>query len=415
MSEAAALSRIVPRPAHVPEALVYDFDMYHDPAMETDAPNRLVEIARDAPPVFWTPHNGGHWMVCRYGPVTKAARDWEHFSSEHLSRDEVAAIEAMMPEGMHILQPVPILLDPPDHTKFRAPLQPVFSPKAMMKLQDSIRALTVDLIEKVRDQGHCEFMGAIGEPIPVHVFLEIFGLPHERHHDFRNLVFEHLSEDFGDFDNQQRKLRRMAQIMNSTLIDRRDNPRDDLISLLWQSQVDGRPLTLADMENYCVLLFIAGLDTVMNAMGHGIAHLAAHPDLQAKLRAEPKLITEAAEELLRRYGFVISTRMMGRDLDYEGAPLKKGDRVILYNPAANLDPEEFPEPHNFDLGRENKVHITFGGGPHRCVGSHLARIELQTLYEEMLGRLPPFRLVEPVRYRSGPVIGPRAVHLAWDS
>lgn len=414
MAETATMSALAPKPAHVPEALVYDFDMYHDPAMEADAPNRLVDVARNAPPVFWTPHNGGHWMVCRYALVTKAARDWEHFSSEHISREEAAALTAAMPEGTHVLQPVPILLDPPDHTKFRAPLQPVFSPKAMMKLQDEIRALTIELIEQVKDRGRCEFMAAIGEPIPVQVFLDIFGLPLERQHDFRELVKDHLSEDFGDFDNQQRKLRRMAEIMNSTLIGRRDNPRDDLISLLWQSEVDGRPLTLGDMENYCILLFIAGLDTVMNAMGHGIAHLAAHPELQEELRANPRLITEAAEELLRRYGFVISTRMIARDITYEGAPLKKGDRVILYNPAANLDPEEFPQPQNFDLARENKVHITFGGGPHRCLGSHLARIELQTLYEEMLVRLPEFRLAEPVRYRCGPVIGPRAVHLVWD-
>jgi cytochrome P450 len=236
----------------------------------------------------------------------------------------------------------------------------------------------------------------------------------EQQHEFRDIVFEHLSEDFGDFDNQQRKLRRIAEVMNATLIDRRDNPRGYLISLLWQSTVDGKPLTLDDMENYCILLFIAGLDTVMNAMGHGIAHLAAHPALQDELRANPKMVTEAAEELLRRYGFVISTRMIGRDIVYDGAPMKKGDRCILYNPAANLDGAEFPEPQNFDLTRENKAHITFGGGPHRCVGSHLARIELQTLYEEMLARLPRFHLAEPVAYRCGPVIGPRAVQIAWD-
>lgn len=417
MPATATTSAVVPRPAHVPEALVYDFDMYHDPGMERNAPERLLEVAREAPPVFWTPHNGGHWVIRSYRTIMQAARDWEAFSSEHILPEEAAALLAQMPAGTTIVQPVPILLDPPTHTKFRLPLQPVFSPKAMLKLQAHIRELTIGLIEGVKPQGRCEFVSAIGEKIPTQVFLEIFGLPLERQGDFRALVEEHLSDDFGDFDNSQAKLRRMAEIMRDTLLDRRENPRDDLISLLWQSTVDGAPLTLEDMQNYCVLLFIAGLDTVMNGMGHGIRHLAMDPALQDELRAHPKMIVEAAEELLRRYGFVAVPRLVARDLECDGAPLKRGERVTLFYPMANLDPAEFAEPGTFDLGRENKVHLTFGGGPHRCLGSHLARIELQTLYEEMLARLPTFRLDpdRPVRYRCGPVTGPRELHIVWDA
>jgi cytochrome P450 len=155
----------------------------------------------------------------------------------------------------------------------------------------------------------------------------------------------------------------------------------------------------------------------MNGMGHGVRHLAMNPALQAELRANPKMIVEASEELLRRYGFVAVIRRAARDFECEGAQLKRGERVSLSYPMANLDPAEFADPGRFDLGRENKVHLTFGGGPHRCVGSHLARIELQTLYEEMLARLPEFRLDpdRPVRYRCGPVTGPRELHLIWDN
>ncbi|HEX8056086.1 MAG TPA: cytochrome P450, partial [Novosphingobium sp.] len=336
MSEAATMSALVPQPAHVPDALVYDFDMYHEPAMERDAPARLLEIAREAPPVFWTPHNGGHWVVKSYPAIMKAARDWENFSSEHIPREEAEALLAQMPPGTVIVQPVPILLDPPDHTRFRLPLQPVFSPKSMMKLQAHIRELAIELVEGVKAQGHCEFVSAIGERIPTQVFLEVFGLPLERQGDFRKLVEEHLSDDFGTLENSQRKLHRMADIMHDTLIERRENPRDDLISVLWQSTVDGRPLTLEDMQNYCVLLFIAGLDTVMNGMGHGVRHLAMHPELQAELRANPKLIVEANEELLRRYGFVAVIRRAARDFECEGAQLKRGERVSLSYPMANL-------------------------------------------------------------------------------
>jgi cytochrome P450 len=390
--------------------------MYHDPGMEKNAPQRLLEVARETPPVFWTPHNGGHWIIRGYHTVLKVSRDWETFSSEHISREEAAALLAQLPPDVTIVQPVPILLDPPDHTKFRLPLQPVFSPKAMLGLQAHIREVTIGLIEAVKPMGSCEFVSAIGEKIPTQVFLEIFGLPLARQGDFRALVEEHLSDDFGDFDNQQQKLRRMAEIMHDTLLDRRDNPREDLISLLWKSTVDGAPLTLEDMQNYCVLLFIAGLDTVMNGMGHGVRHLALHPQLQAELRANPKMVVEAGEELLRRYGFVAVPRLVRHDNECDGAPLKRGDRVTLFYPMANLDAEEFSQPDKFDLARENKVHLTFGGGPHRCLGSHLARIELQTLYEEMVSRLPTFRLDpdRPMRYRCGPVTGPRELYLNWD-
>jgi cytochrome P450 len=417
MNEVTSLSALAPRPAHVPEALVYDFDMYHDPGMVRNAPERLLEVACEAPPVFWTPHNGGHWIIRSYETVLAASRDWESFSSEQISPEEAAALLARMPADTLIVQPVPILLDPPDHTRFRLPLQPVFSPKSMLKLQAHIREVTVGLIETVRPDGRCEFVSAIGEKIPTQVFLEIFGLPLERQGDFRALVEEHLSEDFGTFENSQLKLRRMTEIMEDTLIDRRDRPRDDLISLLWQATLDGAPLTLEDMQNYCVLLFIAGLDTVMNGMGHGIRHLAMHPELQDELRANPKMVVEAGEELLRRYGFVAVPRLIKRDLECNGAPMKRGERAILFYPMANLDAAEFSDPDKFDLGRENKVHLTFGGGPHRCLGSHLARIELQTLYEEMVARLPRFRLdpERPVRYRCGPVTGPRELHIVWDA
>ncbi len=152
-------------------------------------------------------------------------------------------------------------------------------------------------------------------------------------------------------------------------------------------------------------------------MGHGVRHLASDPALQAQLRANPKLITEAAEELLRRYTFLAVVRTVGRDAVFDGVTLKRGDRVELCYPTADVDPAEFPQPEAFDLSRENKAHFAFGAGPHRCLGSHLARIELQTLYEEMLVRLPEFRL-DPhrtVTYRCGPVIGPKEVHLVWDN
>jgi cytochrome P450 len=154
----------------------------------------------------------------------------------------------------------------------------------------------------------------------------------------------------------------------------------------------------------------------MNGMGFGIRHLAGDQTLQAKLRANPRLIPEAAEELLRRYSFTIPMRRVAQDTELAGATLKTGDVVMLCLPAADLDRREFPNPATYELDRENNVHIAFNTGPHRCLGSHLARIELQVLYEEMLARLPAFRLDpdKPPRFHGGNVIGIDTLCLLWD-
>jgi cytochrome P450 len=185
---------------------------------------------------------------------------------------------------------------------------------------------------------------------------------------------------------------------------------------LWRTEIDGKPMTLELMENYGVVLFIAGLDTVMNGMGFGMRHLATDFALQDQLRANPKLVPEAGEELLRRYTFTVPVRRVAKDLEFDGVPMKAGDRVMLFLAGADLTPSEFPQPEQFDLKRENKVHIAFGGGPHRCLGSHLARVELQILYEEVLAGLPRFRLdpERPPIFHGGHVMGVDSLDLVWD-
>jgi cytochrome P450 len=154
----------------------------------------------------------------------------------------------------------------------------------------------------------------------------------------------------------------------------------------------------------------------MNGMGFGIRHLAQDLPLQRQLRANPRMIPEAAEELLRRYTFTVPVRQISRDLVFEGLSMKQGERVILFLPAADLDPTEFSDSDRFDLDREKQAHIAFNTGPHRCLGSHLARVELQTLYEQMLARLPEFRLdpAHPPRFHGGNVIGIDTLTLVWN-
>jgi cytochrome P450 len=412
-----SLSPAVPKPEHVPDSLFYDFDIHGDPGLLADPHARMVELLAAAPPVFWSPRNGGGWVALSHAANYAASRDTETFSSEMIPFAQLKAMQAARsPQQPHIPIPVPINLDPPNHTAFRGPLQKVFSPKTIAAMKDEVRALAIELIDAVKDQGHCEFMAEIAEQLPVKIFLRLMGMPDERYLEYRAVVKDYMKGigATGPADMMAR-MRSIADLMRETMLDRRDNPQADLMSQMWNIEVDGQKSTIGDMENYGVLLFIAGLDTVMNAMGLAMRGLAQKPELQAQLRAEPRRIPEASEEMLRLYNVSVPVRFVRKEVELEGARMLPGDMLKLMLPAANLDPNEFPEPEKFDLNRENNVHIAFGVGPHRCLGSHLARVELQVLWEEMLARLPLFRL-DPdhtIEYHGGHVMGISSMHLRW--
>ncbi|MFT3929168.1 MAG: cytochrome P450 [Spongiibacteraceae bacterium] len=405
-------------PAHIPSAAIYDFDMFRDAALFNAPHERVLQLSREAPPVFWTPHNGGHWLVMNYADVQTVLRTPEIFSSELIPPEQAAMMRAMIPAGAPRLPMLtPIMMDPPAHTKYRAPLQRAFSPKAITALQEQIATLAYQLIDDVIAQGHCEFIAAVAEQFPVRIFLKMMGLPEERLLEFRALAHEAFMPR--ERENEAMvfmQMRKIADAMHDVILARRENPQNDLISVLWSTEIDGAPMTMELMEDYCTLLFLAGLDTVVIAISFGMHHLARHPELQNQLRANPPLIADATEELLRRYTFTVPVRRVVQDTTLGGWDLKVGDRVMLYLPAADLDSRIFPNPEVFDVARENRAHMLFGNGPHHCVGVHLARLELQTLYRVVLERLPEFRLDpdKPAQYRVTQNLLMTSLNLRWD-
>jgi cytochrome P450 len=418
MGERSFMSQAVRKPDHVPDAVLYDFDMFHDPGLRAGPHDRLLELIRDAPKIFWTPRNGGHWVFTGHSVVADAARDTDSFSNESIPHEQLQAMLAGLPKGTpHVPVPYPLMLDPPAHQKYRQPLQPVFSPKTVMTLQDSIRSLACTLIDKFAGEGRCEFMSAIAEPLPVQIFLKMFGLPLEMMPDYRALVKENFAQQ-GNSSQTEAMLRLMkvAAIMREEVLARRDQPRDDIISLLWSLEIDGKSVTLQDIENYAVLLFIAGLDTVTNGLGYAACHLAKDQELQTRLRARTSLIPQAVEEMLRRYSFVVVPRRVKKDLVFRGLEMKRDDRVQLHLPAANLDSDAFADPAAYQLNRKGRAHIAFNAGPHRCLGSHLARVELQVFYQELLTRVPQFRLdpARPPSYLCSQILGIDKLHLVWN-
>ncbi|MCX7863543.1 MAG: cytochrome P450, partial [Novosphingobium sp.] len=306
----AGMTEAIPVPDHIPPEAVFDIDLRADPALLADPHQRLLELQQLAPPVFWTPRNGGRWVAIGYEEAFEIARDHERFSSSYMPMEQMQAMLAMMPKDMpRIPMATPITMDPPEHGKYRAPLQGVFSPKSIMARKESIRELAAELIDAVVPDGHCDFISAIAEPLPVKVFLRMMGLPEERLGEFRDLVHEFLERTLSDNRMEGAAMsRKVADAMLGEILARRDDPRDDIISLLWATEIDGKPMTLELMEDYAVLLFIAGLDTVINAMGFAIRHLAMNPELQDELRANPDRIVDAVEEMLRRYSIALPMR-----------------------------------------------------------------------------------------------------------
>lgn len=397
---------------HDGRAPVYDFDFYLDPKFSAAGSHHdvLGEINR-APPVFWSPANGGYWVIRSHALAFEAAQATDLFSSRamNIPRDD-AELDR---QGA-----IPIMLDPPEHTRYREPLGRIFGPQRMARLEGKIRVMAVALIEAVRTRGSCDFVKDIAEPLPVLTFMDMMGMDTSRLREFRELAIVGSV----DPDPEKRKAgsERVAQIMAEFVDDRLANPQDDaddITAQLMAIRIDGREITPDELKSYFKLLFFAGLDTVVNAMAFAINYLARHPDLQAQCRDNIGKVKLIAEELLRLGAPAVPGRTVTRDELWHGANLKKGDRAMLELAAANLDPTVFADPLACKPDRASINHVTFNSGPHRCLGQHLARIELRVIYEEWLTRIPAFR-PDPQReptMHGGMVMGVDSLPLVWEA
>lgn len=389
-------------PAHIPDAMVMSFNLFRDPLFQDELHGGIARLAAEQRDIIWSPANGGHWVVLGRDAAFEASTDVAIFSnSAHHRYPDLTES-----------QQIPISLDPPEHGKYRKVLTEIFSAGAVVKFDAQVRDQTNALIDAVIENGGCDFARDLAEPLPVLLFMRLMGFPTARFAEFRSWVLTGLSEP----DPVKRQMMwDNVNTMSEALIEERQVERqDDLISRLLDADIDGRPPTMEEMKSFCLMLFIAGLDTVTNAMSLTMRHLAIDRMLQDQLRAEPKLITPAIEELLRRYSANTVQRFVAQDCEFYGARLRKGDYVLIHYPAANLDPRGFPDPTHVDLSRK-APHLAFGAGVHRCVGAQLARVEMKAMFTEWLRRVPPFRL-DPDHdwaYHTGYVFSIDSLPLIW--
>ncbi len=380
-------------PAHVPADRVTDFDMYNDPAFPDD-PHAVIRAARDRLPNLVYATHGSHWVAFGREAIEQVLSD-AAFSANK---------DALRQSGFKGATPfIPAELDPPEHTGFRAVLLRHLGPKPVRAMEPFVRSWAERLIAPLAERTECDFSTEVAQPMPVSIFMEVMGLPLERYAEFRAMAVRVMSPDT-DTEEQQDLDRRIQAILAELIEARRAAPRDDLISKLLQERVDGRPLTSEEMRSVCHMLFIAGLDTVANAMGFGMRHLAADPGLQAQIRADHSLIPGVVEDLLRRYTFITTIRFAKRDVVVDGVALKPGDgvRVILWG--ASNDPEQAQSPRQYG----------FGFGPHICLGMYLARLEMKVMYETWFSRIGAFERapdLKPGAMHGGHTIGISSVPL----
>jgi cytochrome P450 len=373
-------------PAHVPPELVRDFQFENLPGAGLDAVQAAADAVRGGPEIFYALNvrHGAqdNWVVTTHEMIREVFQNTELFSSKG-----GANFSALLGETWDLL---PLEVDPPEHEKWRVVMNPVFSPKRMKAVEADIKATAARLVDGALAKGETEFVRDFSEVFPVTIFLSLMGLPLDQTAQF--LDWENGILHSGEMDTRIACARAINDYLLGVIAERRKAPTDDLVSYILGQQIDGRAVTDKEALAICFLLFVAGLDTVTATLGFIFKHLAEHPEHQQQLRDKPELIGDAIEELMRAYPIVVSSRLVTRDVDFHGVKMKQGDRVTLATMLAGRDGTEFPNPDVVDFAREKVNHISFAAGPHRCIGSHLARREMRVAVEEWLGRVPPFRV-----------------------
>jgi cytochrome P450 len=292
-------------------------------------------------------------------------------------------------------------------------MNPVFAPKRLKLVEADIQTTARRLVDSALAKGQSEFISDFAEVFPVTIFLSLMGLPHD--HTSQFLAWEHGILHTPDLETRIESTRAVRDYLATLVRDRRKRPADDLISFVIASDVAGRPVTDQEATSMCLLLFMAGLDTVTAALGFIFKHLAEHPGHQQQLRDDPSLIPGAIEELLRAYPLAVGNRVITRDVEFHGVTMKAGERISMPTMLAGRDANTFAQPDVVEFRREGASHITFAAGPHRCLGSHLARRELKCALEEWLNRAPPFRVKsgETPRAHASAVFGVDYLPLTW--
>ena len=400
-------------PPHVPPNLVMDFPLAQgNSSYENGFVDIIPKIHAEYPEIFYARDalagNTPAWVLRRAEDLRRVYLDTEHFSSHGL-----APFALLLQQDWSM---VPLEIDPPLHGHYRAMMNSLFLPKAILRLEEKIRDYARTYIARFKDKGSCEFMKEFAFEYPIVVVLELLGLPQSMVTQF--LEWEHGLLHEPDIQKIAGATGSVARYLRGVIADRRINPGNDVLSFATTASVDGRAMIDDELLGFAFTLFAGGLDTVATTLGNMFRCLAENPSLQQRLRDEPGLIPDAIEELLRIHSPSTTNRTCIKPTTIKGISILPGDRVLMSTTLGSLDPIEFPQPNEVIIGRERKErHLGFGYGIHRCIGVHLARTELRIAFEELLDALPQFHIQPDAKILSylANVIQIDNLPLAWDA
>jgi cytochrome P450 len=372
-------------------------------------PYAIQDDLRQRCPVAHTDRFGGAWLPTRYDDVAAIAYDTERFSSRAIIMSNFRPPRELAPVGGS----PPISSDPPFHHDARKLLLPAFTKTAVSRQEPGTRRFCHSLIDAFAGQDVVDAARDYAQHIPVRVIADMLGFPPEDGPQFRTFVEDLLEGVNLPPDERIERVSRLFEYLLAQVNDHLEHPRDDLTSYLINAELYGRKLDPSHVVGTMALLLIAGIDTTWSAIGASLWHLARTPGDRSRLAAEPGLLPTAVEEFLRAFAPVTMARLVRDDVHWRGVDMKADDWILLSFPAANRDPAQFDRAGEVVIDREVNRHAAFGLGIHRCLGSHLARMELRVALQVWLERIGEFTLADPsaVTWSAGQIRGPRTLPL----
>jgi cholest-4-en-3-one 26-monooxygenase len=394
-------------PTTLTEVLVADRELWKD-----GPPYELFKQLREQCPVHWStgiteyPEEGGYWSVTLADDILEVSRDWETYSS---ATGVTAVTESIMP--LELIRAMFIGMDPPKHDRLKNLFQKGFTPRRIAEHEDAIRAITRDVLDKVEGRETCDLVFDVAQPVVSRVIGSFMGLPPEDDEPWARLMNTMMAAGDPDLNPEgvdsvrEKDVPEMFARCQALIEARRENPTDDLTSVLVHAELDGERLQDHEIVMGFFLLMAAGNDSTKATYCSAMRALMEAPEERQKLVDDPSLVSSAVEEALRMFpAFAHFRRTATRDTELSGCPIHKGDKVVMWYVSSNRDPSRYEDPDRFDVER-NPEHQAFGaGGRHFCLGTALARMELNILLEETVARFPNIELAGTPEYAESPFV-----------
>ena len=393
-------------PEHVPERLVRDFNIYTPPGLDEDFHQAWATLLQedDSCPLVWTQANEGHWLPTRSSIIEEILTDYTRFSSRSIIIPKSHSAD----HGL-----LPTTIDPPEHHFYRKTLNHTMAPASVNAMGDDIRGIVTSLIDGFVEKGECNFTRDFADILPIRVFLSMMDLPEDDIPQTKYWTDQLIRPDgsitFAD------ALQNLKNYIAPYVDQRMGQDGTDMLSRMINTETNGRRLTREEAIKLSIQVFIAGVDTVVNLLGFVFLFMARNPSHRSQISQGKVTVSNAVEEILRRFPIVTVAREVTEDMTFHGVQLKAGDMIAAPTPLAGMDNSFTPNAVDVEFDRKQGNSLTFGRGAHTCPGKNLARVELRIALEEWLKRIPDFEVDKssPISFSSGIVGVVNELKLRW--